>query len=350
MKGVAKLVTDFKNAAAPGAQNIGLAISLGIAAGILFAAYKFGPAPAIGYARTITRTEILQVLVAAGRDPAQFTFRGPQESVVQTVAIEVAGKRRDLKEARAKVGEEVQAFSGTRETVDPKNELAAAVVKGLTVDTMDTSRLVTSLAGRGSEAHRILYEAPAAGESKALLLHGNADDALQAVADKHGMTRAKIADLGKRKPFRLTSGRDVQLSASDRMMAAGLWSDPQNREQIIKTGLQFADNRGTVDRIVRVTEADMKGLADSLSPFEREWVAEFQKQFREWGISIDWTREFGTHEPGYYRWTQWIFLKLLEAGLAYRKEAAVNWCPQDATVLANEGRAVDALTQVAWRA
>src|SRR6202050_2437485 len=65
-------------------------------------------------------------------------------------------------------------------------------------------------------------------------------------------------------------------------------------------------------------------------------IAAFQHDFREWGISIDWTREFGTHEPRYYRWTQWIFLKLMEAGLAYRKEAAVNWCPHDATVLANE--------------
>src|SRR3712207_4600091 len=65
-------------------------------------------------------------------------------------------------------------------------------------------------------------------------------------------------------------------------------------------------------------------------------IAEFQKQFRRWGISIDWTREFGTHEPRYYRWTQWIFLQLYEAGLAYRKEAAVKWCPNDQTVLANE--------------
>ena len=65
-------------------------------------------------------------------------------------------------------------------------------------------------------------------------------------------------------------------------------------------------------------------------------IAQFQEQFRSWGISIDWSREFGTHEPRYYRWTQWIFLKLFERGLAYRKEAAVNWCPVDATVLANE--------------
>jgi leucyl-tRNA synthetase len=68
----------------------------------------------------------------------------------------------------------------------------------------------------------------------------------------------------------------------------------------------------------------------------RASIEAFQRQFRAWGISIDWTREFGTHEPRYYRWTQWIFLKLLDRGLAYRKEAAVNWCPKDATVLANE--------------
>src|SRR5204863_2900515 len=62
----------------------------------------------------------------------------------------------------------------------------------------------------------------------------------------------------------------------------------------------------------------------------------FRRAFHEWGISIDWSREFGTHEPRYYRWTQWIFLQLYEHGLAYRKEAAVKWCPHDQTVLANE--------------
>jgi len=65
-------------------------------------------------------------------------------------------------------------------------------------------------------------------------------------------------------------------------------------------------------------------------------IREFRRQFREWGVSIDWTREFGTHEPEYYRWTQWIFLRMYERGLAYRKEAAVKWCPKDQTVLANE--------------
>ena len=65
-------------------------------------------------------------------------------------------------------------------------------------------------------------------------------------------------------------------------------------------------------------------------------IEAFRRGFRSWGISIDWSREFGTHEPRYYRWTQWIFLRLFERGLAYRKEAAVNWCPKDATVLANE--------------
>jgi leucyl-tRNA synthetase len=65
-------------------------------------------------------------------------------------------------------------------------------------------------------------------------------------------------------------------------------------------------------------------------------IASFQRQFREWGISIDWTREFGTHEPRYYRWTQWLFLQLFERGLAYKREGAVNWDPVEETVLANE--------------
>ena len=65
-------------------------------------------------------------------------------------------------------------------------------------------------------------------------------------------------------------------------------------------------------------------------------IDSFRQQFREWGISIDWSRELATHLPDYYRWTQWIFLQLLARGLAYRAEAPVQWCPTDATVLANE--------------
>jgi leucyl-tRNA synthetase len=65
-------------------------------------------------------------------------------------------------------------------------------------------------------------------------------------------------------------------------------------------------------------------------------IEAFREQFHRWGISFDWSREVATHEPSYYRWTQWIFLELYRAGLAYRAQAAVNWCPVDQTVLANE--------------
>ena len=65
-------------------------------------------------------------------------------------------------------------------------------------------------------------------------------------------------------------------------------------------------------------------------------IEAYRHWFHRWGISIDWTRELSTADPSYYRWTQWIFLRLLERDLAYRKEAAVKWCPFDQTVLANE--------------
>jgi leucyl-tRNA synthetase len=65
-------------------------------------------------------------------------------------------------------------------------------------------------------------------------------------------------------------------------------------------------------------------------------IAAYRHWFHRWGISIDWSRELATHQPEYYRWTQWIFLELWKRGLAYRKEAAVKWCPNDQTVLANE--------------
>ena len=54
------------------------------------------------------------------------------------------------------------------------------------------------------------------------------------------------------------------------------------------------------------------------------------------GLAIDWSREFATCDPAYYRWNQWFFLKMLERGIAYRKTQVVNWDPVDQTVLANE--------------
>ncbi|MCB9507614.1 MAG: leucine--tRNA ligase [Myxococcales bacterium] len=68
----------------------------------------------------------------------------------------------------------------------------------------------------------------------------------------------------------------------------------------------------------------------------REFVDNFRGQIQRLGFSYDWRREVDTTDPKYYRWTQWIFLKLHERGLAYQDEVAVNWCPAQGTVLANE--------------
>jgi leucyl-tRNA synthetase len=65
-------------------------------------------------------------------------------------------------------------------------------------------------------------------------------------------------------------------------------------------------------------------------------IAEFQRVLRRFGFSFDWRREISTCEPEYYRWNQWFFLRMLERGLAYKKKSRVNWCPNCATVLANE--------------
>jgi leucyl-tRNA synthetase len=84
--------------------------------------------------------------------------------------------------------------------------------------------------------------------------------------------------------------------------------------------------------------AENAAIARGIDP--NTWTAEniinMQRQVRLMGTSYDWSREIATNEPEYYRWNQWLFLRLYEHGLAYKREAPVNWCPHDKTVLANE--------------
>jgi leucyl-tRNA synthetase len=72
----------------------------------------------------------------------------------------------------------------------------------------------------------------------------------------------------------------------------------------------------------------------------RDWtfanIKVMKEQFRRWGILYDWSKEIASCTPEYYRWNQWLFLRMWERGLAYRKQAPVNWCPSCQTVLANE--------------
>src|SRR5438132_4599071 len=71
-------------------------------------------------------------------------------------------------------------------------------------------------------------------------------------------------------------------------------------------------------------------------PFTDARIEELKSSIRRMGAVYDWRRELKSHDPTFIRWTQWIFLRLFEAGLAYRKMAPVNWCPGCQTVLANE--------------
>lgn len=84
--------------------------------------------------------------------------------------------------------------------------------------------------------------------------------------------------------------------------------------------------------------AENAAIKRGLDP--KKWTYEnieyMEKQLRSMGASFDWSRKIVTADPEYYKWTQWLFLKFLEKGLAYKKKAFVNWCPKDQTVLANE--------------
>ena len=84
--------------------------------------------------------------------------------------------------------------------------------------------------------------------------------------------------------------------------------------------------------------AENAAIKDGTHPEEytNKSIKNFTKQQKKLGLTYDWSRLINTASPGYYRWDQWIFLKMFEKGLAYQKESAVNWCPSCATVLANE--------------
>jgi leucyl-tRNA synthetase len=62
----------------------------------------------------------------------------------------------------------------------------------------------------------------------------------------------------------------------------------------------------------------------------------FRRQFKSFGPSLDWSREIDTTDPNYYKWTQWMFLKFFEKGMAYKAKTYINWCPKDKIGLANE--------------
>ena len=84
--------------------------------------------------------------------------------------------------------------------------------------------------------------------------------------------------------------------------------------------------------------AENAALKNNTPP--REWtlanIAAMKRQMLRLGLGYDWATELATCLPGYYRWNQWFFLRMYEKGLAYRKQSKVNWCPDCATVLANE--------------
>ncbi|KLU59599.1 leucine--tRNA ligase [Peptococcaceae bacterium CEB3] len=84
--------------------------------------------------------------------------------------------------------------------------------------------------------------------------------------------------------------------------------------------------------------AENAAIKNQTPPAEWTWknIANMRRQLRSMGISYDWDREVATCHPGYYKWTQWMFLEFYKHGLVYKKKAAVNWCPSCATVLANE--------------
>ena len=84
--------------------------------------------------------------------------------------------------------------------------------------------------------------------------------------------------------------------------------------------------------------AENAAIASGVHPREYTLgnIGRMKEQLKSLGLLYDWSKELASCDPGYYRWNQWLFLRMWERGLAYRKTAPVNWCPGCRTVLANE--------------
>ncbi|MBM3243409.1 MAG: leucine--tRNA ligase, partial [Candidatus Omnitrophica bacterium] len=93
--------------------------------------------------------------------------------------------------------------------------------------------------------------------------------------------------------------------------------------------------------------AENAAIKNKIKPdtWTRKCIKEMENELKKMGFSYDWDRKLSTCESSYYKWNQWIFLKMLEKGLAYRKASAVNWCPECLTTLANE----EVIDESCWR-
>ena len=106
----------------------------------------------------------------------------------------------------------------------------------------------------------------------------------------------------------------------------------------MKEVLSVLHNDGLVCSEKSLPALEQYAVKTGVHPAEttKKNIAVFKKQIQALGFSYDWDREINTTDPDYYKWTQWIFLKIFEKGLAYQEEAPVNWCPELKAVLSHE--------------
>ncbi len=170
--------------------------------------------------------------------------------------------------------------------------------------------------------------------------------------DPQGVERAAQAQWSAADAYRVTEGaRDAQGKPKPKFYACSMLPYPSGK-------LHMGHVRNYTINDMMARQLRMKGfnvlmpmgwdafgmpaenaaIANNVPPekWTRANIADMKAQFEPLGLSFDWTREVATCDPSYYRWNQWMFLKMLEKGIAYRKTQVVNWDPVDQTVLANE--------------
>ena len=193
----------------------------------------------------------------------------------------VMGKMMDLRDLAASTAAQVSARHSKdlgRDKGQPPGITSKGTLRQFFGDRRrDTARMMSAAGGRDGVLYRTVYEAVAEGEDRALKLRYEGIDAMRAVLVRHKITERALSDMATTtSEVDLPDAGRIDITPSERMHLLGLWSDPQNRPEILKGGLILDRFKGQTNRVFKLTAADFDALEQSATAFEMDMLRAFK--------------------------------------------------------------------------